>query len=318
MKTEKIVWGLVLVFIGGILLLSNFGVINFYWRSIWQFWPLILIIIGANMLFSRMNSSVGPIAAISITVLVLGFLTYQGLTKRYESAKWYKFRYDMNDDDDDEHDNWDSTKTSNTNFSEPFANTPRAELNITGGAVEYFIKDTTNNLFDADVKQKGQARYSLQKISGDSLDVLNFKMNDKKNFHFGDDGDNDAHIRLSTKPIWDINLKMGAGEANFDLVPYKIRNLTLKGGAAEFNVKVGMPQEATTLSAETGMADINISIPKEAGCKITVQTGLSSRTFDGFSKQQDGTYVTSNFNTSAKKIFVNLKGGLSDFEVSRY
>lgn len=72
MKTGKIIWGLILVFIGSALLLSNLGVIHFYWRSIWQFWPIIFVLMGVNMLFSRSNPIVGT--ALAITILIVAML----------------------------------------------------------------------------------------------------------------------------------------------------------------------------------------------------------------------------------------------------
>jgi hypothetical protein len=53
MKLNRIMWGIVLLFVGGVLLLQNFNVIEFYWRNIWKFWPVFLIISGVNILFNR-------------------------------------------------------------------------------------------------------------------------------------------------------------------------------------------------------------------------------------------------------------------------
>ena len=58
MKTDKIFWGIFLVFIGGIFLLENFDIIDFSWRYIWHFWPVVLILIGVNLLFKNSNSKV--------------------------------------------------------------------------------------------------------------------------------------------------------------------------------------------------------------------------------------------------------------------
>jgi len=81
MKTERIIWGIVLLFLGGILLLQNFNVINFEWSVIWRFWPVILILIGANMLFSNSSSVAGGVVSVLITVVVLGFIGYKGINQ---------------------------------------------------------------------------------------------------------------------------------------------------------------------------------------------------------------------------------------------
>lgn len=45
------VGGVVLVAIGVLLLLQNFGI--FVWGSLWKFWPVILVAVGISMLIPR-------------------------------------------------------------------------------------------------------------------------------------------------------------------------------------------------------------------------------------------------------------------------
>lgn len=47
-KTGSIFWGIVLMALGGILLLANFDVISY--DVIWNFWPLVVIVIGVKVL----------------------------------------------------------------------------------------------------------------------------------------------------------------------------------------------------------------------------------------------------------------------------
>ena len=320
MKTEKVIWGLILIFIGAVFLLNNFGVINFYWGSIWRFWPLIFILIGANMLFSRLNGSTGSILSVCLTLIALIFLGYQG-TREPEhrmGRSWFFHRdnWDNEYTDTARHDaNW----TSSNTFTEVYsANTKRAELNIKGGATSYRLEDTTSNLFNAEVN-RNYGNYTLEKSTRDSIEVLNFRMRNKKQKWNMDDMDgNEVNIQLNSNPLWDINVEMGAGETNFDLTSYKIANLQLNGGAASFNVKLPEPVNTTNVTVETGVAEVNIKVPEASACRITVDSGLSSKDFSGFTKQADGSYQTSNYNSSARKIQINLKGGLSSFEVSRY
>lgn len=320
MKTEKIVWGLILIFIGSIFLLDNFNVINFFWGSVWRFWPIIFILIGANMLFSRFGNKVSaPILAASITIITLIFIGYQGLRPRSERISFHSehFKYDYDIKTTTRDSGWSGT----SNFTEPFtAGIQRAELNIQGGATSYKLSDTTSNLFDADVKQN-YGRYTLEKTIGDSVEVLNFRMSGQKgrwiNIEEMDDT-NETRMRLNSAPVWDINVEMGAGEADFDLTSFKVRKLELKGGAASFEARLGAHRLNTDVIVETGVASVEIEVPSSAGCRIVVDSGLSSKDFIGFVKQSDGTYKTSNYDNATNKINISLKGGLSSFEVRKY
>ncbi|MGF1922670.1 MAG: hypothetical protein ACQUHE_00715 [Bacteroidia bacterium] len=115
-----------------------------------------------------------------------------------------------------------------------------------------------------------------------------------------------------------MNVFIGAGEVDFDLSNYKVRTFNIDGGMASIDVKIGDMLAITDVNMQLGMADITIKIPKGSGCRIKTKTGLSSKDFDGFNKLENGTYETANYQSSSKKIFINLDGGLSDFKVKRY
>lgn len=313
MKSDKITWGLVFVFTGIIILLDNFGVIDFYWGSIWRLWPLLLIIWGAELIFSGRNNSAGSWISALITLAALGFAGYYGTTRMSDgNGLMRNFRWHRDS----------GTKASefkSNRFSEPFSGTiHRAELNISGGATIYRLKDSTANLFDADIKHQF-GNYSLTRTNRDTIEVLGLKMpesahiNGSQNFNL-----NKVEMQLNNKPVWDINLQIGAGKADFDLSKFKIASLNIDGGAASFKIKLGEPQTNTNVSVETGVSKVMISVPVAVGCLIRVGSGLSSNSFKGFNRQDDNTYTTDNYNSSSKNIMINLGGGISDFEVRRY
>lgn len=307
MKTGKIIGGLILVFIGSALLLSNLGVIHFYWGSIWQFWPIIFVLMGINMLFSRSNPIAWTVLGFAILSAVLLCIGYQGTHVNKD------FSLRLNDEGGNS-----ISYGSDNVFSEPYApKTDKAELNINGGAASYYLADTTNNLFDADIKQS-YGNYILEKTSRNSTEILNFRMrNDSGKWDI--DRTNEAKLRLNSNPVWDIHMEMGAGKINFDLQKFKVGKLTLKGGAAAFHVKLGSSQPSSTINVEAGVARVDIQVPVASACRIHLDSGLSSKKFTGFIKQGDGTYVSDHYSNQApQKIDINLNGGLSKFEVSRY
>lgn len=311
MRTEKIVWGLILIFVGTIFLLDNMNVIDFYWRSVWRFWPVIFILIGANMLLSRISDS--KLAALMITLITiasLGFIGFQG-TQEPHHKRWLMFNEDTMENES-------SSSTDTSTFTAPYEGAPKARLSIQGGATSYRLSDTTVNLFDAEVKRRF-GKYILNKSTDDSVEVITFRMRDnKKSWSLDELEGNETKLQINRKPEWDIKVEMGAGEAILDLREYKVRNLKFEGGAASFQTKIGSKLPLTEVSVETGVANVEIEVPETSACRIVVDSGLSSKDFIGFVKQADGTYKTPNYNTAENKIHINLKGGLSSFEVRKY
>lgn len=311
MKTEKIIWGLLFIFVGSIFLLDNFDVIEFYWGSVWRFWPLIFILTGVNMIFSRLGDrNAAPWLVAGVTVITLAFIGYQGSQPRSKSRHSFEFNSDrVRSDRSAETQVFTETMSDSIQYS---------QLNIEGGATSYILKDTTSNLFEARVESH-DGTHSLVREVRDSVEVLNFHMrNGKRNWKVDDMNDNQTDLKLNALPVWDLSVKMGAGEVDFDLSSYKVRRLEFNGGAASFEAKLGNLVPLTDVEVEAGVASVEIRVPEGSGCRIKLDSGLSSKDFPGFDKQSDGSYTTSNYKTAPNKINISLKGGLSSFEVSRY
>ncbi|AZI25579.1 hypothetical protein EA772_09565 [Pedobacter sp. G11] len=327
MKLDRLIWGILLLFIGGVLLLENFGIIDFYWRNVWSFWPIFLIIAGVNILFNRNNSQAGSMVSLAVLVVALGFLFFKGQQEPDRSGWWgNKFKKDVdisiddNDSDDDNDEDSNDTAFNSLKLAEPFVATENAKktvLNISGGGISFNLDGETAELINADVKKR-HGNFSLKKLITDSATVLTFSMDDRKSkWKFGDSG-NEVNFKLNKAANWDILMKLGAGEANFDFADYKVRTFRFDGGAAALDIKFSDLLPITDVVVKSGVADVKIKVPTNSGCRIKTKTGLSAKDFDGFEKLSDGVYETSNYKTSTKKIFINLDGGLSNFEVSRY
>lgn len=316
MRASKISWGIILVFIGTVFLLENYGIIDFNWGHVWRFWPVILIIMGVNIVFSRSDAPAGKWLIILTTVFALGLLTYVNIgTQKDTNSTW---EHSFGNDDDDE-DTLQTNKDLTSFYQEDYdAKFKTATLNINGGASKFIIKKGKGNLFESST-QKNSNRYYLRKTETDSAVVLNFNSKNKNNsFDFNDTDLSAVEMKINGVPLWDINLNMGAGKADFDLSNNRVKQINIKGGAADFKVKLGSLYNDVNLSAETGIAKVSIFIPASSGCKIHTKTGLSAKDFPGFHQAEDGTFTSPNYSSSKNKIMIKLKGGLSDFEVKRY
>jgi hypothetical protein len=74
----------------------------------------------------------------------------------------------------------------------------------------------------------------------------------------------------------------------------------------------------THLNVDAGASDINVSIPRESGCRILIDGALSSKHFEEFKKIDSDNYVTENFDEAANKIYIEIECGVSSISVERY
>ena len=323
MKNDKLVPGMILVIIGAIFLLYNFGYLDFHWENFATLWPLFIVMVGVNLLLAHNNSAWASILKISVVVggfAIILFGNFDGHVRWWPHSS-YSFNSDSDDDDDDSGNN--HAKITNVSgkgeFNEPFkASVKIARINISGGAATYRLADTTNQLFKADTRDfKG--RYEFLTRQEDSVYVMDFKM---KNNHIGGWGNNNnsnsVYMSLNTRPEWEMTINAGATDLNFDLSKYKVRSVELNGGAGSFVLKTGEPLATTNIEISAGAADVTVNIPKDAACQIESDTGLSSNTFDGFTKGDDGHYETAGFDAAKNKLYIHISGAVSDFKVHKY
>src|SRR5690606_22194280 len=213
------------------------------------------------------------------TVLVLLFLTWQGLNPPDTTTERESRSSRMN-------------RSEAAIYSHPYEEgIDAAFLSIRGGAVNYKIQGYTDELIHAET-YSNLGSYLMKTTRSNGREAhISFNM-EKANRRWRDMDENRALISLNVRPVWHVSLDMGAGAAEFDLSPFRVARLDLKGGAISFEAKLGMPQKETVVNADSGVASVEIAIPQAAACRIVANTGLSSKDFPGFVQQPDGSYTT--------------------------
>lgn len=320
MNKEKVVWGVVLLGAGAVLLLHNLGLINFYWSSVFRLWPVIIILIGFNMLIPRTRA--GNVASVLVTTIVVGFLAYAGTQNlRYNwgegnkqgSSRWFDLDFERGSVQIKRLFRNELTHHYNDRIHE-------ASLSIQGGAIEYDIEEPTSEyLFWSETKSVVGPHYLEvnEKADGTKAEIrFQLKESQIRNWNLKNDK-NEANIRLHPDPIWSIKLEMGAGTADLDLRKYKLSKLDIECGAAAVEAKLGHPVGHTQVNVESGAASVKIEVPHSAACRIEVSSALSSRDFKGFTKQSDGSFTTPGYDEATDRYTIRLQGGASSFTVER-
>ncbi len=305
-RSSSIFWGLFFISLGIFFLLHQFGMWNYNLSIIQDFWPLLLVLWGLSILKipGLAKKFLSGLAGIFLALLIISFVTYH----------WnWNIHKNISVIFDDENDNGKFTKYEKV-LSEPFDSVNKAVcLNLDAGAGSFDIKDTSAELIDV-YSYKNLGELGLNKNIDNGELNLHLDMSLSK---FWKKNGGKAEIRLSTIPVWDMNLKVGASNFECDLSKYKLRSINVEGGAASIDLKLGSLSDTTWINVDVGAASVDIRIPSNVGCQIKSNTGLSSVDISGFNKNEEG-YYTENFTSSGKKIFLTLKGGVSSFNVSRY
>jgi hypothetical protein len=328
-RKSNIFWGAILIVLGFLFLGTNLDWFELNWtfRKIAQFWPIMLILAGVAAFFSHKKSIYNATSALLIAFAIpLGIFTcVDDGVKEIKDEISDGINIDIDDFDDDDSSKSDTTKGNRNKQYFAVEMTPEvkeATLRLGGGAAEFDLEESPNRLFEATTFLNFKNGYTLEEETNTENKVINFSMKDKKarDFNFGEEYkiNNNVLLKLSTSPIWNIEMGIGAGELDFDFSNYKVKKLEIETGAASIDIKLGDKQDKVDIDIESGVASVKIKVPESVGCEIKMDGALNAKDFDNFEKIKDGVWQTKGFNKATKKIYLNVDSGLSSLKVDRY
>ena len=307
MSYKKIFWGIVLITIGILVMLKNLDLIWFSWHSLWALWPVLLILWGISLLpvkdYIKLIISLVAVAAGIAIVSTQPDINTFGLHWHRHNQEW-QIKYDN-----------DSVFNAEENYSEPFDKSIKeGTLYLDATAGQFILRDSTDKLYDFE-KSKGNTHYQTSFEKDSTSAVIRLKLKDG-NINVG--AGSESHIKLNVNPTWNINFNVGAADMQMDLSKYKVREVTLEGGASSIYLKMGELKEDQKIKISAGASSIHILMPKSRACEIRTNTVLSSRELPGFERIERHLYRTNNFNTAKIKSYINVDAAVSSLNVEKY
>lgn len=256
---RSFLWPIVLIGIGVIWLLSNIGLIaDVSWGLLLRLWPLILIVIGLDLLFGRrwpaLSALIG-LGTIALVVLLLFFAPQLGLDASAPATFFgLPIITDITDAD-----------IRTERFTEPLegAESARIDLDLSMGHTTIHALDDANALIDAELTHIGEIDF---RASGNRAKTVRLGQRDA--IRFGPLITNASpltwDIGLTREIPLDLTIDVGSGPADADLRPLRLQSLDLNGGSGPLNLF--LPEGATDYRArlDGGSGPITMSVPEGA------------------------------------------------------
>jgi len=299
MSFSKLFWGLIIIFIGICLLLTNFDLMSAESLAhIWRFWPVFLVVIGLSIMAKGSGKILGGLLG------AIGFLILIGLfaTFIYPPTRAYLTK--------------ESVDAKVTNISEPLSDGAElAKIDILAGATNLTIAGGSSQLVEGRI-ESGFADISTKRSTENNTDT--FKIS-SHGFSIPFYADKDSwNLKVTDQLPIDLSINVGAVDANIDLSKTKVQKLDFKAGATDAEVTFPSQMEKIEASFQAGASDIKLRIPGNVGLKINTQTGLSSKDFGAFDLKQEGNvYQSANFETAKNKIELTIKTGAASIELEK-
>lgn len=286
MRRKGIAGPAILVALGIIFLLNNFGYLPWeIWGTIWRFWPVVLIIVGLEILFQK-TSSGKFLILIAFLVFVLPLLLSGVLPKELSGKETLEI----------------SQKLGTLVMGNLEVNLPTGDLTIEPSAS-----------FSAQLVE-GEITYN--RVTGaPQVDFIEDEGRGNFKLKAGNLG---GSVRLKANPNVPINLNLssGASRVNLNLENLQIPELKLETGASK--VTINFSKTGPTKAEIVGKAAaIEIKIPKELEVKIHPESSALNLDLDKdrFKKNGDSYYSEGYREDIKNKLDLELKTSVASVTI---
>lgn len=328
---SNVFFGGLLVAVGCLFLAFNYDLLTFSFREIARFWPILILIGGVAIIIHPQKIFFNTITALCLAFSI-PLAIYSSATNGVEKIRDrvgndFNFDFDSDDryegDDDSEGLSYNGKVIEQDYYVELDRGIEKAKLDFGGGAAEFVLNGNSNKLFEAKTLLTHGSYKLKEGVSGNVHEIdFDMRSNSKKSSRFSIDDDfdleNRVELKLSTKPVWDINLGIGAGDLKFDFSDYKVENLDIETGAASVDVRLSDLLESADVEISSGVAKVVLRVPQNVGCRVKMDGALNSKDFEGFDKVSSGKWETGNFDSASKTINIKMNSGLSSIRIERY
>jgi len=305
--------GLLLIAIGVVFFLINYGYLSWsLWLHIFDLWPLMLILAGIGLLFSRRI----PMSAVLLVFLLcmVGYSMVMG--DKPESRQMFNPFYYISSSG--------GTGTLDVPLQSDVKKA-RINLKLEGAQVQIQALDSVNSepqLISGKYKWKGQgsipgpqgAGFSTEQ-AGDTLTATLSPAllgeNDKLNL-------SDLELNLSTKVHYDLDITAGAINGTIDLQRLLMDNLKIGTGASKFELRFGDTGIVTKGKIDSGASELTLVVPENVGLNVRLSGVVSSTNFVGSGLLlEDKNWVSPNYTEAKTKIDLEISTAAGSVQLER-
>jgi len=284
------VFGIFLLFLGIVFLLQTLNVLPWgLWGTLWRFWPVLIIIIGLNILLRRYNPWL-----VSALILVLLFACLGIATWQYGPSL--------------------PAGETTKSYSEPLGSLEHAQIqiNFTAGSLTIgslasgspnFVEATGSRNMRVDFQSKGNEG------------TLNLST-ERVNRRLRNEADTRWEVRFTRNIPLTIDVKSAVGNLELDLSELQVTELQMDIDAGNYIIE--MPSSAGTTSAyiKADLANLEVTIPDGVAARLEVDTDLTALEVDESRFPRKGDYyISPDFERAENRIELEIDCDLGRVQV---
>lgn len=292
---SRVFWGLVLVLVGLLLLLDNFGVVDVSFGNIWQLWPLLIVLWGVSLL--NIKGSWWTIVSAVLLIASLGLIAWAAVgtvpTRDVES------------------------RVQSQRIDRGSGEIDKLEVTVKSGAGKLQIGSRDAEEPVEAVLRSGFTSLNVDSQTDDSTQRIEVSASGDRVWWTGGVR-NDLDVWLTRRLPVDLNIHTGASDLDADLSDVMLKKLDIDLGASSGLVTLGDLVDLVDVQLSAGASSVTLRVPRDSGVSVQLDKGLSSQDIGDLQDKGDGVYESADFDSASKKIIVRGDIGVTSFRLERY
>lgn len=301
---SSFVWPILFIGAGVYFLLVNLGYISpLSWAILVRFWPVLLIVIGLDILFGR-RSLAGGLASSLLALLLVGGLIWVLMQnpERFKSVEWMQF---LNP----------TMKTEKIDV--PLESIKDAEISLDlGSGVQTInaLPATSASMLEGKIDYYGMLNYTVEG-SGEHRSISLSTRNTPDDWFILNWQPINWRISLHPDVVYSLYVDTGSGRNKFDLSALKIKELHLGSGSGR--IYMNLPAGDYYAKLDIGSGQTEIHFPAHVAAQVRLDQGSGRFRAPDFKliegeKDEDGVWETPAYASASQRIEMDIDQGSGD------
>lgn len=261
MRTRRIIEGLTVVAVGGVLLASTLGALSWrVWLSVSALWPLLIVAVGIDLVGKGLRREWLRVLA---SLLVLGGVAF-GVASAVAGGGVAMS----------------GSQRAPFEFTEPASSAiDSGAATISGGAGRVTVRGG-DALASARGASPFEPKFDVRRDGSMArVDVSLGSHPWRWTGRLADSAELD--VELSSRVPWDLTVKAGAAELVADLRDLELAKARIEAGVSDSQVTFGLPHGVVPVEVEAGLSSTVLRFPRGSAFRVNAKGALASVEADG-------------------------------------
>ncbi|HHX43541.1 MAG TPA: hypothetical protein GX714_06075 [Chloroflexi bacterium] len=290
--SRGIVGPLLLILLGVALLLDSLGLWSLNWGDVWRLWPLLLVLAGLQIIFSR-TAWGGLISLLVVGAIVAGVVMLSPAATRPHVVE-------------------ETVAYPAQGIATAIV---RADLGI--GALEVAALEGSDQVFEL-AAHYDQSRVRLThdvQVDGDTARVRLGTTSKRSSWSpLGRSIENEWRLLLNPEIETQLDVSTGVSSAHLALERLDIRRLTVNAGVGE--VRMALPERGGyVVSVDGGVGALRLDIPAAIEARVRISEGLGAVDVSPRFRRQGADYVTPGYASASADVEIDIDGGVGSITI---